>query len=277
MALALTPAPGRAVADLERNLWSMWRQFGRGEGCHLVDEPGILRFETPLARVPYNTVLRFHGDEGVDGVDVDERIDAVLAAYQARDVPVMWIVHPSARPLDLGARLAALGLVEAEVVTGMVAPLSGLCAPDPAPADVVVEELRPGAEDAYLDLVTWRYGVPAGGVAMLRSIMARGRFGEPGSPNRSWIARRGGTVVSKVTLHLDGETAGIYGVATRPEARGLGLARRLTLDALHAARAAGATAAVLHSTPMAVPLYAAIGFDRVADFSLYASPGTLHL
>ena len=80
-----------------------------------------------------------------------------------------------------------------------------------------------------------------------------------------------------MTLHLDGDVAGIYGVATRPEVRGLGFARHLTLAALHAARAAGATTAVLHSTPIAVPLYASLGFNRVADFSLHASPGTLRL
>ena len=160
-----TLAPDRAIAALEQNLWSMWRQFGRGEGCRLVDEPGLLRFETPLALVPYNTVLRFRADDA--GGD-EERIDAVLAAYRERDVPVMWIVHPTA-PADLGARLAARGLVEAEVVTGMTSQLDGLPATGTAPGGALIEELRPGAEDGYLDLVTWRYGIPAGCVRVLRS------------------------------------------------------------------------------------------------------------
>ena len=83
--------------------------------------------------------------------------------------------------------------------------------------------------------------------------------------------------VSKVVLNLDAGAAGIYGVATRPEARGSGLARMLTLHALHAARDAGHTLGVLHSSPKAVGLYEKIGFRAVAPFSVFAPPSTLHL
>lgn len=107
--------------------------------------------------------------------------------------------------------------------------------------------------------------------------MSNARFGEPGSPTRGWVARRDGIVASKVTLHIDAGVAGIYGVATRTEARGLGLARLLTIRALEAALATGAEIAVLHSTPMAVGLYRALGFEKVTELSLYSTPDTLHL
>jgi len=64
---------------------------------------------------------------------------------------------------------------------------------------------------------------------------------------------------------------------TRPEARRLGLARHLTTRALAAAHAAGASTAVLHSSPMAVDLYRSVGFQPVADFQRFARPNTLHL
>ena len=75
------------VAALEANLWSMWSCFGRGDGCRLVDEPDVLRFETPVAHVPYNTVLRC--------TTVNHAVlDDILEAYRSRGVPVVWIVHP---------------------------------------------------------------------------------------------------------------------------------------------------------------------------------------
>ena len=105
------------VAALEANLWSMWSCFGRGDGCRLVDEPDVLRFETPVAHVPYNTVLRC---TTVDRAVLDE----ILEAYRSRGVPVVWIVHPSA-PAGLGDQLVARGLEEAEHITGMAMELDG--------------------------------------------------------------------------------------------------------------------------------------------------------
>ena len=272
--MATTTDTGAGLAALESNLWSMWAQFGRGDGCRLVDEPQLLRFETPLAHLPYNSVVRCRLE---DGADADATVGAVLAGYRARGVPPMWLVHPSRRPLDLGERLERAGLERAELITGMSAPMVDLPLPDDPPPGICSEELRPGGEDPYLELLTWRYDLPPDAAGTLRSVMANAGFGAPGSPNRSWIARRGDEVLSKATLHQRDGVAGIYGVATRTEARGLGLARLLTLVALDAARQAGATLAVLHSTPAAVRLYEGLGFAPTAEFHVYAEPGTLHL
>ena len=70
-----------------------------------------------------------------------------------------------------------------------------------------------------------------------------------------------------VVVNLDAEATGSYGVATVPEARGLGLARILTLQALHAARDAGSTLGVLHSAPMAISSHQKLGFRAVAPFA----------
>ena len=72
-------------------------------------------------------------------------------------------------------------------------------------------------------------------------------------------------------MYLTRESAGIYAVATRPEARRLGFARLLTLTALPKARALGHQLAVLHSTPMAEGLYHSLGFATITEFELLAS------
>lgn len=262
-----------AVAALEHNLWDMWSAFGRGEGCTLIDTPELMRFETPLPYVPYNSVMRCR----LTG-DVDAVIDETLQAYQRREVPLMWVVHPTAQPSNLTDRLASRGLVEAEVCPGMVAAMSDIARPGRAPDEVVVEQLGVGTRGEFFELVAWRYSLPAEDSARtLLSIMAERGFGEPGCPTEAWVARINGTVVSKVILHTTGSVAGIYGVATRTEARGLGLAKHLTEVAVDRAREYGVHLLVLHSTPPAQSLYEGVGFRSVADFRLWSTPDTLHL
>lgn len=271
-AVRSAPVTTDDVAATEANLWSMWSAFGRGDGCTLVDDPAVLRFETPLAHIPYNTVLRFRVDD-----DVEAAIDSTLRAYTSRDVPLLWIVHPSARPADLGQRLEARGLVCEEIAPGMVADLDALPAPGRAPEGIELTEIGPSAHDPFIELIAYRYSLPMDVRPTLRSILSAEGFAEPGSRTRAWVAMRDGVVVSKVILHVHDGVAGIYGVATRDDARGLGLARTLTLHALRAAKDRGVARAVLHSTPMALTLYESLGFRAVCEFSLYSTPGTVHL
>lgn len=261
-----------AVAALEENLWDMWAVFGRGDGCTLIDTPELLRFETPIARVPYNSVLRFRAIDRIE-----ETIDEVLGRYFTRQVPLVWLVHPTSAPTDIDTRLEARGLVEAEVCPGMIAALAELPAPDPFPATVQVEQLGPAGREDFFELVAWRYSLPPEAASVLLSIMENRGFGEPGCPTKAWAARVEGKIVSKVVIHLGAGVAGLYGVATRSEARGLGLARNLTVLAFAEARRLGYEIGVLHSTPIAVSLYRSLGFSHVADFRLFSTPNTLHL
>ena len=262
----------QAVAELEGNLWDMWSVFGRGDGCRLVDRPELLLFETPIPHIPYNSVMRFRVEDRID-----DTIDEVLAGYAGRRVPLMWVVHPTSLPHDLDARLEARGLVEAEVCPGMVARLADLPPPGPFPEGVDVQPLGPAARDEFVELVAWRYALSPLAATPLLSIMEARRFGHPDCPTKAWVARMDGRIVSKVILHLTAGSVGLYGVATRPEARGLGLARNLTALAFEHARGLGYDLGVLHSTPMALSLYRDLGFRPVADFRLYSTPGTLHL
>lgn len=86
-----------------------------------------------------------------------------------------------------------------------------------------------------------------------------------------WQAWREDRPIAKAALYLGSSAAGIYAVATRPEARRLGLANFLTVTALQYARDAGYQLAVLHSTPMAQKLYKSMGFASIAELRLFAS------
>ncbi len=259
------------VDALETNFWSMWRQFGRGHNCRLVEGQDVTRFETPIAQLPYNAVIRFVAED-----EIDREIDQALAAYARRRVPVMWVLHPTTND-DLCRRLGQRGLTAVERIPGMASDLDDLPVARPLPAGVVITEVGPGTPRPYIDLVAVRYGLTPGDARTLDSIWNAARFGAADSPNRSWIATRHGIPVAKVTTHHDGDIAGIYGVATTPEARRMGLGRELTLRAMTAIRDNGAQTAVLHSSAMAASLYLSLGFEQIAEFRLLSPPGALHL
>jgi ribosomal protein S18 acetylase RimI-like enzyme len=94
--------------------------------------------------------------------------------------------------------------------------------------------------------------------------------------SETFVAEHRGRVVGTITYFRDANdegigprvppgTAGIRAVATHPDARGLGLGRRLAETAVERARADGRDAIVLHTWMLmsaAIGLYESLGFRR---------------
>jgi ribosomal protein S18 acetylase RimI-like enzyme len=255
------------IQEIERNLWETWSTFGRGPACALHEEKDTLWLETPIPIVPYNGILRFHGQS-----QVDQRIAAFVEHFSQRKTQFMWIVHPSAQPTDLRDRLRRRGLMDIEPMFGMSMELAELPELPPLPENI---EIRKVADEtdvrAFYQFAEWRWNVSDEYKDYYAAIAAGFCLGKPGSRAHMWQAWRAGQPIAKAGMYQGSGSAGIYGVVTRPEARGLGLARALTLTALHEARSSGYGLAVLHSTPMAENLYKCIGFASIAEFRLFAS------
>lgn len=254
------------IHQVELNLWETWANFGRGPGCTLHDEGDALWFETPIPTMPYNTVLRFQVEK-----DLDQRIDSLVKGYADRNVTQLWIVHPTALPTDLPQRLVEHGLQEIEIAPCMARGLDDLPEAPPVPPGV---EIREAIEESDLielyGLAAWRWGVPQEYRLQLRKMIERFEIGERNSNTRMWLALKDGVPISKIGLYNGSGSAGIYGVATKPEARGLGIASILMNVAMKAAREMGHKLAVLDSSPLAEKLYLRLGFVTVAPLRLYS-------
>jgi len=254
------------IHQVELNLWETWSNFGRGPGCTLHDERDALWFETPIPVLPYNTVLKFQVER-----DVDRRIDFLVSRYAERKVPILWIVHPSSQPLDLCERLQQRGLQEIEIAPCMARSLENLPEAPSRPDGV---EIREAIEDSDLielyGLAAWRWGVPEEHRLQLRKMIEKFEIGERTSNARFWLAWKDGAPISKIGLYNGSGSAGIYGVATKPEARGLGIASILMITAMQAAKEMGHKLAVLDSSPLAEKLYKRLGFTTVAPLRLYS-------
>lgn len=260
------------IHQIELNLWETWSNFGRGPGCTLHDEGDTLWFETPIPILPYNTVLRFQVKK-----DVDQRIDALIQGFANRKVIPLWIVHHTSTPNDLAERLQKRGWQEIELVPGMARLLDNLPEPPPLPPGV---EIRKAVDDRDLSelygFAAWRWGVPDEFRPQLKAMIEKFNIGERGTNTHFWMAWKDGAAISKIGLYNGSGSAGVYAVATKPEARGLGIASILMDVAMKAAREMGQKICVLDSSPLAEKLYERLGFIRVSSIPLYSTkPGVV--
>lgn len=88
-------------------------------------------------------------------------------------------------------------------------------------------------------------------------------------PATAYVARLDGRPACCLTLVREGPDAGVFLVGTIPEARGRGLARRLLLHALYAARAAGATVSTLQSSRLGYPVYQRLGYVELCRLGMW--------
>ena len=255
------------IHEIELNLWETWSNFGRGPGCAFHDEGDALWFETPIPIVPYNVILKFQVER-----NINQRIDELISHFIRRKVPLLWIVPPSSLPLDLPDRLQKRGLLHIEIVPGMVRDLVDLPQVPPLPEGVEVREVIEESDmNEFQEFAAWRWGVPLDYRQQLQAMIGSFNVGKPNSKTRMWLAWHDGVPIAKIGTYYGEGSVGIYGVVTKPDARGQGLASVLMVEVMKVAREAGQKLVVLHSSPLAENLYKRLGFVPVTQFHLYAS------
>ena len=77
------------------------------------------------------------------------------------------------------------------------------------------------------------------------------------------------TPVAIPALYLEAEVAGIYFVATLPEARGKGIGTHVTQTALEDAQKLGYRVAILQTSAMGKNVYQRLGFQECCPLEIY--------
>lgn len=193
-----------------------------------------------------------------------EVVGAFLQELRTRRLPGSWHLTPAMRPEGLREMLHATGFRDGGEEPAMAA---DLCA---------------GSDAEASDLVTARVA-DAEGMREYRDVLAAG-FGE-GPKEADWVAgvfsrigfdgawvhfvgRVDATPVATASLLLTPPVGGIYFVCTRPEERRRGYGAAVTRHAMSHAAAAGASHAVLGSSPMGQRIYEGLGFRTVFSYRL---------
>jgi GNAT superfamily N-acetyltransferase len=259
-------SPSALIGAIEANQFEFSRDLARSPQVEMHEDPDIVWFVTGRPFPRFNRVLRAH----FDSQDVDARVEAALAPFRSRNVPMVWHTGPTTRPADLGDRLIAHGLKRIGDEPGMALDLRALPASVPAsgPSTLTIERVADTdrlREWAHIHASAF---ASAPGVAEARrSIEADLGLGVP--CRRLYIGLLGEEPVAASLLFLGAGVAGIYSVGTVPTARGQGIGRAMTMAPLTEARALGYRIGVLHASPMGMRIYQRLGFREYCRLCCY--------
>jgi GNAT superfamily N-acetyltransferase len=248
------------VPALEANMVAFWTGYGRAPGAELYEGDDLVRVVTGVSEPLFNGVFRARLIPDA----VDSAIATTLAHVAPRRVPMFWWFAPWTRPANLGTHLEQHGFIHAGDSPAMAVDLRTLPEEPPKIAGLVVapvedlEMLRIWARVAAIgtefperfheELVALEDGV---GLRPREDFYTR------------YIAYQDGVAVATSALLLHAGVAGIFAVATIPQARRRGLGTAITQAPLLEARRRGYRVGTLQSSPMGFPVYGRLGFREV--------------
>ncbi len=256
----------RLVEALEANTAAAYADMARNLGGDVYSGPDMTR---------YISGVRVHILNGVSGAILPEErldtlLDAILGRFKAQAAPMIWWIGPSTRPDDLGARLEAHGLTYSGETPGMAAEIGAL-----SPAEAAIPALSVAPATSEGDLAEWArittrgFGFPEDVTPALAEMAMRHCIRD----NPQWaycLARLSGQPVATASVFLYAGVAGVYCVATLPEARRRGIGAEITRLALQRAGEQGYRVGILQSSDMGFPVYCRLGFQTRLMFRLYA-------
>ena len=256
------------VAAIKANLFEWWRYLGSSPKAELYDSPELTWLLTGVPHSFVNSVLRTQAEP--DNADVI--IEKTLAHFRSKDVTKFsWWTEPGTQPKDLGKHLMDHGLTHTDGGPGMAADLLALNEGLPTPTGLTIEQV----EDTEA-LRKWAYAsiigleLPETSVNTWFDLFTGLGFD---LPLRNYLGILNGEPVAASELFLGAGVAGIYVVATTPEARRQGIGAAMTLASLREARALGYRIGILHSSRMGLGVYCRLGFQEYCKMRHYTRAG----
>ena len=159
-------------------------------------------------------------------------------------------------------------------VAGMAVQLPDLSEKLTRPPDLTVEPVSDVKTlERWIQVLTTGLGVTASVGTLFLDVLSSSGFELPWRHYIGWL--KGEAVACSSLLLGAGGIAGIYFVATVPEARGQGIGSALTQVPLLYARAMGYRIFVLGATQMGLGVYQRLGFREYCKLGIYVWKGEM--
>lgn len=248
-------------ARMAESIRAYWGAYSEAPGGVHAAVPGLSLNWTPIPHAIMNTVIL----DKFDAAATEDMIARVAKMTAAQGVGATWHVLPPA--LDDGAReaLAAAGCTDSGSTPAMLRALDGFAAPA-LPEGLTIEEANgPEGRRLWGGVTARAFGFSeedAEAFAACEAAIPDARV----AAQRRYLGRLDGEPVAVSCLAMAAGYAGIYAVATMPEARGLGVGAAMTGRAMAAGAALGAEEAVLQATDMGFPVYRRLGFETAFEY-----------
>jgi GNAT superfamily N-acetyltransferase len=197
------------------------------------------------------------------------KIDETVEYFKSRKLPVQWSIGPSTRPVDLGEHLQAHGFTKVSDTPGMAVELESLNEDLSEPSGFTIKPVKDVEMlKDWIHVGTGGFGLKRSTSELLFDIESELGFGEH-LPRRSYVGYLNGKPVSCSLLLLTSGAAGLFCVATLPEARRRGIGALISLAPLKEAREMGYKVGVVHSSQMGYGVYRRLGFEDYCKIGLY--------
>ena len=259
-------SPKCLITAIEENLFSWITVFGRIWESRVNDPPGVIRSVSDVPMSLFNSVM----DAQLEQEDTDSTIQYIISDAGLRKVPALWWVCPSSRPADLAKRLLENGFTVDEDGPGMAVALENLNVDLPLPSGLSVREAQDDASQwEWCRTMAMGFEVPAARVDFAMNSWHDLLSQVDPEITQAYIAWLDGEPVATSLLQLGGGVAGIYVVATIPEARRNGVGAQVTLYPLLQARARGYKVGVIEASEMGFGVYQSLGFKEYCRICSY--------
>jgi ribosomal protein S18 acetylase RimI-like enzyme len=240
---------------------SMMRLFASSSLYERLETPELTAISSDLEIPMFNRVIATN----LSSEDADERIMETVEYFSSKGLPFTWQVDPGNAPPDLQERLERFGLVRSET-PGMAVVIDDVKTPEP-PRGFRLERVEtPEQNRRYARLLVHAYGIPQSAEETMTGI-----YEEIGIRDdlHHYFGFLEDTPVATATVLYSNGVAGIYNVATLPEARGKGIGSMITALPLIDARERGYTISVLHSSEMGYNVYRRLGYEETCRLIRY--------
>lgn len=242
------------------NLCELLRYTGQCNPPEHLQNERFTRWQTPLAHPWFNGVL----SASPPREDDEAFVQATIQYFREKQVNVFsWWMEPPLPPSAWQSILNGYGFAFSSFPGGMAVELRALNESS-RPLDGF--EIHVAADEESLrvwaDTFVEGYDLPPEWQGAWLEVWKNLGLD---LPVRNYIGYLQGKPVSTSSVYLGRGVAGIYCVATRPDARGKGIGAAITLRPLQEARAMGYRIGILQSSEMGSSVYKRLGFQQVCS------------
>lgn len=252
------------LSAIEENLFSNFisvaRKWSRAE---VHEDAEIMWTMTDVPFPLFNSIFRAQ----LPSDKIDATIQSLLAQGSLRNIPLLWWTGPATHPDNLGDYLLKHGFIQAGVVPGMAVDLEHLNENLPAVSGLSVKAVRDTETmQQWIQTCITGFGMPDSLIGPFSEFMSQSSSGEI----QPYLGLLNNQPVATSLMVLAEGVAGLYNIATIPEARRKGIGAWMTLIPLLEARTQGYRAGILHASEMGIGVYRSLGFQEYCQIGQYA-------
>ncbi|MEB4592758.1 GNAT family N-acetyltransferase [Candidatus Thiothrix sp. Deng01] len=235
----------------------------------IIDEDGWYRTLTPSATFSSVSAANEIMFCNLDRKNPDQHLDAVIAEYQQRGLPLVWCVYPWTQPQDLGERLRARGAKGSKVR----AYLGNTSLPLEVIEGVEIERVNPDSAeslDTYLNVLSPGYELSDDEAAFRRKRYQQLCAGSD-PVMQLFIARCNGVAAgcSGMVIKAESNSAHLTSASVLPEFQARGVFQSLIASSLARLRGMGIELASGHSNDKSAFWVERFGFRFIFAYDLY--------